>query len=476
MDGVKISGLPGTSSIDGSEIMPVVKGGNTINISVRQIFDLAVSNEIRLEFNWSGTSLGVRVHGDTTYTYVNLKGDKGDEGVGILNITKDHTSGLSDIYKITFTDNTTTTFTVVNGSTWIIGSDLYWYKDGVKTEYYSKGYKGDPFLYSDFTIEQLAALKGDPGKSISSIEKTNTEGLVDTYTVTYSDNTTSTFTVTNGAPGSIGSGDAKDLTVSFTEAATRANIASGETIATLFGKAKKWFTDLKAVAFSGSYTDLTDKPTIPTKTSDLTNDNNLATTTNVNDAVTTHDSNASAHSDIRQLISNVTSTINTLVSGNASVAIDNFNEIIAFLANVTDSSTLEGIIAALNTSIAAKVDKVDGKGLSTNDFSNDYKAKLDFNYGSNAVTTLASLPVTKNLITASLSTATILSVASGLEVNQSIHVCATASAAFTQTIPNTGSYVAMNGTSFSITNGAHFEIDIKCVSSGVYWIMVSVQS
>ena len=47
MDGVKISGLPGTSSIDGSEIMPVVKGGNTINISVKQIFDLAVSNEIK---------------------------------------------------------------------------------------------------------------------------------------------------------------------------------------------------------------------------------------------------------------------------------------------------------------------------------------------------------------------------------------------------------------------------------------------
>ena len=50
----------------------------------------------------------------------------------------------------------------------------------------------------------------------------------------------------------------------FTEASTRANIASGETFATILGKIKKYFTDLKSVAFSGSYTDLSDKPTIPT--------------------------------------------------------------------------------------------------------------------------------------------------------------------------------------------------------------------
>lgn len=36
------------------------------------------------------------------------------------------------------------------------------------------------------------------GKGISSISKTGTDGLVDTYTTTYNDGTTSTFTVTNG--------------------------------------------------------------------------------------------------------------------------------------------------------------------------------------------------------------------------------------------------------------------------------------
>lgn len=48
--------------------------------------------------------------------------------------------------------------------------------------------------------------KGDTGNGISSIAKTSTVGLVDTYTITMTDGTTSTFTVTNGRDGS-GSGD-----------------------------------------------------------------------------------------------------------------------------------------------------------------------------------------------------------------------------------------------------------------------------
>lgn len=57
----------------------------------------------------------------------------------------------------------------------------------------------------------------------------------------------------------------------FTEANTRANIASGESFSTILGKIKKFFSDLKTVAFSGSYNDLSDKPTIPTNTNQLTN-------------------------------------------------------------------------------------------------------------------------------------------------------------------------------------------------------------
>jgi hypothetical protein len=33
-----------------------------------------------LEFHWNGTQLGIRIEGETTYQYVNLKGDKGEKG------------------------------------------------------------------------------------------------------------------------------------------------------------------------------------------------------------------------------------------------------------------------------------------------------------------------------------------------------------------------------------------------------------
>lgn len=78
------------------------------------------------------------------------KGDKGTDGRAITSVTKTGTRGLVDTYKIQFSDNTSTTFTVTNGA------------------------------------------------SIKSIAKTGASGLVDTYTVTLTDNTTSTFTVTNG--------------------------------------------------------------------------------------------------------------------------------------------------------------------------------------------------------------------------------------------------------------------------------------
>ena len=44
-------------------------------------------------------------------------------------------------------------------------------------------------------------------------------------------------------------GDASNTTVTFEQANSRANISTGETLATMFGKIKKWFADLKALAF-----------------------------------------------------------------------------------------------------------------------------------------------------------------------------------------------------------------------------------
>ncbi len=77
------------------------------------------------------------------------------DGVGIDHIDKTATAGLVDTYTIYYTDETTSTFEVTNGS------------------------------------------------SIASIAKTSTSGNVDTYTITMTDGATSSFTVTNGSVTSV---------------------------------------------------------------------------------------------------------------------------------------------------------------------------------------------------------------------------------------------------------------------------------
>ena len=52
----------------------------------------------------------------------------------------------------------------------------------------------------------------------------------------------------------------EESTVSFTEAEERTNIEATDNVKGIFGKVRKWFADLKAVAFSGSYSDLSNRP------------------------------------------------------------------------------------------------------------------------------------------------------------------------------------------------------------------------
>ena len=70
-------------------------------------------------------------------------------------------------------------------------------------------------------------------------------------------------------------GDGSDVTASFTTAGSRNNISTGEKLSVIFGKIAKWFGDLKAVAFSGSYSDLSDKPTIPSVPTAYTSSPNM---------------------------------------------------------------------------------------------------------------------------------------------------------------------------------------------------------
>ena len=125
--------------------------------------------------------------------------------VGILKIEKTKTEGNVDTYTITYTDGSTSTFTVTNG------------EDGEKGEQGIQGIQGQPgkdghtpvitivdgYWYIDGVNSNVKAegIKGDAGNGIVSIVKTDSIGLNDIYTITYTDGSTSTFTITNGENG-----------------------------------------------------------------------------------------------------------------------------------------------------------------------------------------------------------------------------------------------------------------------------------
>lgn len=98
------------------------------------------------------------------------------------------------------------------------------------------------------------------------------------------------------------------------------------------GKADK--ADLAEVATSGSYNDLDNKPTIPSKVSDLTNDSGFATTDDVDTA-------------IAALVSSAPSTLDTL------------NELAQALGDDPNFAT------TISTQLGGKVDKETGKSLMT---------------------------------------------------------------------------------------------------------------
>ena len=175
--------------------------------------------------------------------YVYLDYMKGEDGKGISSVVRTSGNGAAgtvDTYTITYTDNTTSTFTVRNGANGSSGSDGYSPivsvtditggkrititdvngehafdvmngADGAKGDKGDTGAKGDQGLQGIQGETGAQGAKGEQGiqgvagadgKGISSVVRTSgngAAGTVDTYTITYTDNTTSTFTVRNGA-------------------------------------------------------------------------------------------------------------------------------------------------------------------------------------------------------------------------------------------------------------------------------------
>lgn len=125
-------------------------------------------------------------------------------------------------------------------------------------------------------------------------------------------------------------------------------------------------------------------------------------------AICAHNIAESSHSDVRLLISDITTRLNAIADSD-DTTLDQLSEIVAYIKNnkdlidsittskvsvsdiiddlTTDSGEkvlssrqgmiLNGLLTALTTVVEDKVDKVSGKGLSTNDFTDEEKQKLN---------------------------------------------------------------------------------------------------
>ena len=74
-------------------------------------------------------------------------------------------------------------------------------------------------------------------------------------------------------------GDASNTTAVFSASKERANISTGEKLSVIFGKIAKFFSDLKTVAFTGNYSDLSGTPSVVSETADGLCPKNGGTTT-----------------------------------------------------------------------------------------------------------------------------------------------------------------------------------------------------
>ena len=140
-------------------------------------------------------------------------------------------------------------------------------------------------------MDYLNSLKGDVGnngRSLIVFSSGPSEGNIG-----YWDDAQQMY-VDSGVPASV-VGSIDGTAVAFTAATSLADIVTGDSIAVLFGKIKKWYTDaiskLKALAFKDKVdwlTDVDNRPTIPSNTSDLVNDSNyLAKSSVVDDTSST---------------------------------------------------------------------------------------------------------------------------------------------------------------------------------------------
>ncbi|NBH28293.1 hypothetical protein D3Z60_21625 [Lachnospiraceae bacterium] len=144
-----------------------------------------------------------------------------------------------------------------------------------------------------------------------------------------------------------GNSDISDTNVTFEQASDRVNISSKEKLSVIMGKIKKWFTDLKSVAFSGSYEDLSNKPDLKTVAttgnySDLSNKPTIPTALKNPKALTFTGGVTGSYDGSAAKSVKVPSLTNNLLATAAGTALD-----------AAQGKVLDGKIAQINRNLSA---------------------------------------------------------------------------------------------------------------------------
>lgn len=199
-----------------------------------------------------------------------------------------------------YTDNTTDALGGVKGAPATIKS-ITEIDGGHRITFEWTGTSGTKQTSTLDVMNGVKGAKGDPGTNgsdgtdgigITSVAKTKTEGLVDTYVITFSDDSTFEYTVTNGKDGKNGTGSStgeENVIESIKVNGVAQTVAEDKsvdiTVPSIEGLAKS--EDLATVATSGSYNDLTDTPSIPNEYDDTALKNRVVTIeTNIGDMST----------------------------------------------------------------------------------------------------------------------------------------------------------------------------------------------
>ena len=148
--------------------------------------------------NWfiDGEDQGVPAQGEK-----GDQGDKGDTGISVKSITKTKTEGNVDTYTITFSNNTTSTFTVTNGVDGDDADALTVTNVSIKSS--ANNVDTYEISFSDGYTTTFTVTNGKNGENLSviSINKESTDGKYDTYKISFSDDSYQTFIVKNGEDG-----------------------------------------------------------------------------------------------------------------------------------------------------------------------------------------------------------------------------------------------------------------------------------